>query len=134
MALGDKSNALAYIPSELSFEQGQVTKLTLTNPSQVEHYFSAREFASKVFTIAVESKGVEVKGAVTEVRLHRHLFCVSAYAGMSIITPSQVALEPGASLTWIFVPMKAGSYQLLCPVPGHIEGGMVGVLTVTAAR
>jgi uncharacterized cupredoxin-like copper-binding protein len=76
MALGDKSNAFAFLPSELSFEQGQVTKLTLTNPSQVEHYFSAREFASKVFTIAVESKGVEVKGAVTEVRLHRHLFCV----------------------------------------------------------
>lgn len=112
MALGSKdSNAFAFYPSELTFTQGQVTKLKLTNPSAVEHYFSAREFASKVYTIAVESNGVEVKGAVTE-----------------------VALEPGASLTWIFVPMKQGTYQLLCPVPGHIEGGMVGVLTVAAAR
>lgn len=68
MALGAKdSNDFAFLPSELSFTQGQVTKLKLTNPSQVEHYFSAREFASKVFTIAVESNGVEVKGAVTEV-------------------------------------------------------------------
>ena len=68
MALGAKdSNAFAFLPSELSFTQGQVTKLKLTNPSQVEHYFSAREFASKVFTIAVESNGLEVKGAVTEV-------------------------------------------------------------------
>lgn len=53
---------------------------------------------------------MEVKGAVTE-----------------------VALEPGASLTWIFVPLKPGSYQLLCPVAGHVEGGMIGALTISKA-
>lgn len=58
----------------------------------------------------VETGGVEVKGAVTE-----------------------VALEPGASLTWIFVPLKPGSYQLLCPVAGHVEGGMIGALTISKA-
>lgn len=77
MALGRKEdNALAFVPSELAFTQGQVTKLKLFNPSGVEHYFSAREFASKVFTVAVESNGVEVKGAVTEARKrerHTHM-------------------------------------------------------------
>ena len=108
MTLGTADNALAFSPAELSFEQGRVYKLTLSNPSNVEHYFSAPTFASKVFTVLVEVGGVEVKGAVTE-----------------------VALEPGASLTWIFVPMRPGRYPLLCPVAGHVEGGMVGALIVT---
>ena len=75
--------------------------------------FSARDFASKVSTILVETAGVEVKGAVTE-----------------------VALEPGASLTWIFVPMRPGRYPLLCPVTGHVEAGRVGSLVIapTAAK
>lgn len=142
MALGNAANEFVFEPSELAFEQGRVYKLTLTNPSKVEeHYFtcvgsacaqrtggssslllrmrselplpfaSAREFASKVYTILVEVAGTEVKGAVTE-----------------------VALEPGASLTWVFVPMRPGRYPLLCPVTGHVEGGMVGSLVITAAK
>ena len=70
----------------------------------------ARDFASKVFTILVEAGGLEVKGAVTE-----------------------VALEPGASLTWVFVPMRPGRYGLLCPVTGHVEAGMVGSLVISPA-
>ena len=137
MALGTADNEFVFSPSELSFEQGRVYKLKLTNPSKVEHYFTcvprpvqpalapaaysdlsilsaaagrARDFASKVFTILVETAGVEVKGAVTE-----------------------VALEPGSSLTWIFVPMRPGRYPLLCPVTGHVEAGMVGALVITPA-
>ena len=110
MALGTPENALVFVPSELSFAQGRVTKLTLTNPSNVEHYFSAPTFAAKVFTIAVEVGGAEVKGAVTE-----------------------VALEPGASLVWVFVPLKPGRYPLLCPVAGHTEAGMLGALVITPA-
>ena len=71
---------------------------------------SARDFASKVFTILVETAGVEVKGAVSE-----------------------VALEPGATVTWVFVPMRPGRYPLLCPVTGHVEAGMVGALVITPA-
>jgi uncharacterized cupredoxin-like copper-binding protein len=110
MALGSATDpAFAFYPNELSFEQGRVYKLHLSNPSSVEHYFSAPTFAAKVFTILVEVAGTEVKGAVTE-----------------------MALEPGQSLTWIFVPMRAGRYPLLCPVAGHVEGGMIGALTITA--
>ena len=138
MALGTPDNGFAFSPNELTFEQGRVYKLKLTNPSKVEHYFtcvmraaccactqacsyrplvaasplprSARDFASKVFTILVETAGVEGKGAGTE-----------------------VALEPGATLTWIFVPMRPGRYPLLCPVTGHVEAGMVGALVITPA-
>ena len=129
MDLGDADNAFVFSPNELTFEQGRVYKLTLSNPSKVEHYFtcvparacqfasahlrhcrSARDFASKVFTILVETGGIEVKGAVTE-----------------------VALEPGSSLTWVFVPMRPGRYPLLCPIAGHVEAGMVGSLVISPA-
>lgn len=75
--LGTPDNQNVFVPNELSFEQGRVYKLHLKNVSQVEHYFTALGFASKVFTIIVEVDGTEVKGAVTE-----------------------VALEGGKELTW----------------------------------
>ena len=40
MSLGDADNAFVFSPNELTFEQGRVYKLTLTNPSKVEHYFT----------------------------------------------------------------------------------------------
>lgn len=42
----------------------------------------------------------------------------------------EIELDGGASATWIFIPIKPGTYPLLCPVKGHIEGGMVGTITI----
>lgn len=85
MALGRAGDdAMVFDPPNLSFEQGGaraarglrrlrlnlaltpsphpvLTRLTLTNPSRVEHYFSAREWASKVFTVLIEAGGTEIK-------------------------------------------------------------------------
>jgi uncharacterized cupredoxin-like copper-binding protein len=113
MSLGRAGDdAFVFEAAEMSFEAGQLYTLTLSNPSKVEHYFSAPTFASKVYTVNVESNGAEVKGGI----------------------PLELALEPGASLEWTFLPVRPGVYQVLCPVPGHIEGGMVGSLTITPAR
>jgi uncharacterized cupredoxin-like copper-binding protein len=40
MALGTADNDFVFSPGELTFEQGRVYKLKLTNPSKVEHYFT----------------------------------------------------------------------------------------------
>ena len=106
-----EDNAFVFVPSELSFEAGTLVRLKMTNPSKVEHYFSALSFSSKVYSIVVEVNGVEVKGPVGE-----------------------LALEPGAALDWVFVPMRSGTYQLLCPVSGHVEAGVGGALTLTPPR
>lgn len=52
----------------------------------------------QVFTILVLAgePAVEVKGAVAE-----------------------VALKAGAKATWVFVPIKPGTYPLRCTVKGH---------------
>ena len=68
----------------------------------------------QVYTVLVLAgdapRTVEVKGAVQE-----------------------VALKPGASLTWVLLPIKAGTYPLECSVKGHAGAGMVGTITVQRA-
>jgi plastocyanin len=39
-------------------------------------------------------------------------------------------VQPGQTITFSFTPTSAGTYQYYCNVPGHIEAGMVGTLTV----
>jgi len=40
-------------------------------------------------------------------------------------------LGPGESSTFTFTaPSEAGDYQIVCGIPGHLEAGMVGTLTV----
>lgn len=41
------------------------------------------------------------------------------------------AIQPGQKVNVSFkAPEKPGTYQYVCTVPGHKEGGMVGTLTV----
>lgn len=80
----------------------RLTKLKLVNPSSLNHYFTALEFAEKVYTVLVlvGDPEVEVKGNIQEVEL-----------------------DAGASLTWILVPIKPGSYPLKCTVKGEFGFG-----------
>jgi uncharacterized cupredoxin-like copper-binding protein len=56
----------------------------------------------------VEAGNVEVKGAVHELEL-----------------------KPGALAEWVLIPLKPGTYELHCSVPGHAEAGMTGTIDVS---
>lgn len=45
----------------------------------------------------------------------------------------ELELDAGQTLTWILVPMKAGTYPLRCSIKGHAEGGMVATIVVKEA-
>lgn len=107
VSLGNASDELKFVPDHFEFVIGQKYKLTLTNPSHLKHYFTAKDFADNSWTQKVEAGQVEVKGAIHELEL-----------------------KPGATAEWIFVPMKAGTYQLHCSVPGHQAAGMVGEIVL----
>jgi len=109
ISLSNKQGNLVFEPSTLELVAGQIYKLHMTNPSEATHYFTALEFADKIYTILVLAgdPAVEVKGKVQE-----------------------VALKKGASATWIFIPIKPGTYPLRCTVKGHTDGGMVGTIVV----
>lgn len=105
--LGNSAEELKFVPDHLEFIAGRRYKLILDNPSSQKHYFTAKDFADAIWTQKVEAGNVEVKGAVHELEL-----------------------KPGAIAEWVFVPLKSGTYELHCSIPGHSEAGMRGVLTV----
>lgn len=105
--LGNADNELKFFPETLTFAAGKRYTLVLDNPSSTKHYFTAKDFADNIWSQKVEAGNVEVKGAIHELEL-----------------------KPGAEAEWVFVPMKAGTYEFHCSIPGHTEAGMVGKLAI----
>ncbi len=105
--LGNAAGELKFEPDQLQFEAGHRYKLILDNPSPEKHYFTAKDFADNIWSQKVEAGNVEVKGAIHELEL-----------------------KPGAVAEWVFIPQKAGTYELHCSIAGHPEAGMVGELMI----
>ncbi|MCT7958805.1 plastocyanin/azurin family copper-binding protein [Laspinema palackyanum] len=109
VSLGNQANELKFFPDRLDFVAGKQYKLVLDNPSPQKHYFTAKDFADASYSSKVEAGKVEIKGAIHELEL-----------------------KPTAEAEWILTPMKPGTYQLRCTIPGHTEAGMTGTITISA--
>jgi uncharacterized cupredoxin-like copper-binding protein len=107
ISLGNSGNELKFEPNHLEFEAGKRYQLRLSNPSQLKHYFTAKDFADSIWTQKVQAGKVEIKGAIHELEL-----------------------KPGAEAEWVFVPLKSGTYGLRCPIAGHTEAGMTGEIVI----
>jgi uncharacterized cupredoxin-like copper-binding protein len=107
ISLGNTANELKFFPDRVQLVAGKKYKLLLSNPSPQKHYFTAREFASNSWTQKVDAGNVEIKGAIQELEL-----------------------RSSTNAAWVLVPMKPGSYQLRCTIPGHTEAGMTGTIAV----
>jgi uncharacterized cupredoxin-like copper-binding protein len=107
ISLGNTANELKFFPDRVQLVAGKKYKLLLSNPSPQKHYFTAREFASSSWTQKVDAGNVEIKGAIQELEL-----------------------RPNTTAAWVLVPIKPGSYQLRCTIPGHTEAGMTGTMTI----
>ena len=105
--LGNALGKLGFFPNELTFETGKLYKLTIKNPSNKFHYFSAPKFAASIWTRKVQTNTSEVKGAIREVEVFS-----------------------GGSTDWYFVPVAAGTFELVCTKKGHKEAGEVGTITI----
>ncbi len=108
VSLGTETGELKFVPDQLKFTAGKRYKLLLSNPSSVKHYFTAKDFADNIWSQKVDAGNVEIKGAIHELEL-----------------------RPGTQADWVFVPMKSGTYELHCSVPGHAAAGMVGSLVIS---
>ncbi|MBE9169120.1 cupredoxin domain-containing protein [Pleurocapsales cyanobacterium LEGE 06147] len=108
VSLGNSVGELKFFPDNLEFKAGNQYKLLLNNPSPSKHYFTAKDFADASWTKKVQAGKVEVKGAIHELEL-----------------------KPGGEAEWVLTPMKPGTYELHCSIPGHAEAGMIGKLIVS---
>lgn len=108
VSLGNSANELKFEPNNLQLTAGKRYLLRLNNPSQLKHYFTAKDFADGIWTQKVEAGKVEIKGAIHELEL-----------------------KPGAEAEWVFVALKPGKYSLRCPIAGHTEAGMTGEIVIS---
>ena len=106
--LSNESGELKFFPNQLKFEAGKPYKLILKNPSPEKHYFTAKDFSDMSWTQKLESGKLEVKGAIHDLEL-----------------------KPGGEASWVFVPIRTGTYRLHCSIPGHTEAGMKGEIIIT---
>lgn len=109
VSLGNELGELRFFPDHLKFIAGKRYKLVLTNPSSQKHYFTAKDFADAIWSQKVDAGNVEIKGAIHEIEL-----------------------RPGTTADWVFVPVKTGTFELHCSVPGHTEAGMKGQIEIVS--
>jgi uncharacterized cupredoxin-like copper-binding protein len=95
-----------FSPDTYSVPAGSNVSLSLTNSGAVQHTF------------------VIMKAGVTATSPFDDSQKANVYWSVSV--------DPGKTVNTTFTaPADAGDYQVICDLPGHMEGGMTGKLTVT---
>lgn len=98
-------DAFAYDPSSASVPSGAAVTVNFTNTGALEHDWM------------LVAEGTDVN-ALT--------------AANAVVPEAHSGVIPGGqSNTFSFTAPAAGTYQIVCTVPGHAPAGMVGTLTVT---
>lgn len=100
-----------FTPKNLTFEAGKPYVIELTNKGKVKHEFSAGKFFRSVATRKMENAGSEVK----------------------VPFFTEVEVKAGKSVELFVIPTVTGSFEMLCEIKGHREGGMEGTITVTGS-
>lgn len=100
-----------YDPANLTLTAGDQVQITFENTGSVEHSFT------------ILKAGEEAEHIKDEVDDEEHLH--------EALLLEIHEIGPGESATETFtVPSEPGDYAIACVVPGHIDAGMVGTLTV----
>ena len=94
-----------YDPESASVAAGAPVTVNFTNEGALEHDWM------------LVDNGTDVNALTAEDALS-----AEAHSGV---------LPAGESKTFTFTAPAAGTYQIVCTVPGHAPAGMVGTLTVT---
>jgi len=99
----------AFSPATIVFRQGLPYKLVIENKGDQKHYFTAEGFFRAIATRKLQSN---IDGEVK-----------APYF-------SAIEVYPGRTLDLYFIPVKKGSYQLICTVAGHADMGMKGDIRI----
>jgi len=104
-----KIKEFTFNPHTLRFKKDAPYKLEIKNVGTEKHYFTATAFFKAVASRKMQSN-----------------------TDGEIKAPYFTALEvfPGRQLDFYFVPVKKGSYYLLCTIEGHEEQGMHGKIVI----
>ncbi len=101
-------DSMRFEPADLTFKAGETVRFKVENHGESRHEM--------------------VLGDMRE--LKKHMRMMQKNPNMQHADPNMISLAPGESgeLVWQFT--SPGSYDFACLVPGHMEAGMVGKITV----
>ena len=104
----DMSDTMRYSPAEISVKRGEAIRFVVTNSGQLAHEI--------------------VLGTMQD--LKDHAAHMQAHPAMDHHDPNMLQVAPGKSgeMGWQFT--RAGEFFYGCLVPGHLEAGMIGKITV----
>jgi uncharacterized cupredoxin-like copper-binding protein len=96
----------AFTPSEFTIPAGKEITLHITHDGTVAHNFIVMKYGTDAGDMFDEADQPNVYW--------------------------EMDLQPGDSKTVVFTaPDQPGTYQIICGMPGHLQSGMIGKLTVT---
>lgn len=105
----ETADGMGFEPSALAVRKGETIRLSVTNAGQLDHEL----------VLGTEQSNMEHKEEM------------AGMAGdMMHDDPNALRLAPGeeGALVWTF--SQSGSFQFACLIPGHMETGMHGPITV----
>ena len=105
----DMSDAMRFSPASITVKQGETVRFVVRNVGKVLHEM--------------------VIGTMTELKAHGEL--MKKHPNMEHDEPYMSHVDPGkrAEMVWQFT--KAGEFYFACLLPGHLDAGMIGKITVT---
>ncbi len=101
----------AFSPKEFTLTAGQPYEVRVVNKGTVKHEFTAEDFFGSVAFRKAEDASAEFKAPA----------------------PREVEVFAGKTTDLYLIPTQTGTYKLVCEIEGHLEAGMFGTITVTAA-
>lgn len=101
-------DAMRFTPGQISVKAGETIRFFVKNSGKIPHEM--------------------VIGTMSELKEHAEM--MRKMPGMKHAEPNQTTLAPGQSggIVWQFD--KAGQVDFACLIPGHMEAGMIGKVTV----
>jgi uncharacterized cupredoxin-like copper-binding protein len=110
MEAGEDGGKMFFRPSNLTLKVGTPYVLKLVNTGTLKHeYTSETFFPTMAFRKAQDASG-EYKAPLLK----------------------EAEVKAGKSLDLFLIPTKAGTFKIVCAIPGHEKAGMVGSIKVTS--
>lgn len=108
---GGQHDELMVSPSQLTLQAGELYRIILINPSDVEHVVAAPELAAKGLTPEIVQGFKDVDYPATSI------------AG-------GISLGPHQTIEWTFMPLEEGTFKLGCKDSVHAAAGMHAMIKV----
>ncbi|MCB1332818.1 MAG: cupredoxin family protein [Roseivivax sp.] len=106
--LEPEAGGMAFSPAELQIAQGETVRFVITNRGALDH---------------------EMVFDTMEANME-HMQVMMKHPDMHHSDPNAITLAPGESGELIWTFSQPGTFQFACLIPGHMEAGMQGPLTV----